>query len=96
MELACADPFEFRAADGRLTGGSAQHLSQFHAELERCPSVVVADHDASADFSRWIAHVIGDEHLVRSVRDAELAAGSGGTEDARSRILTAIGDRYLV
>ncbi len=86
--------FHFDAPDD---GRVATNLREFHRHLDACQLETIARHARQHDFSRWIRHVLQDEHLARTVEQIEgqlLPERSSATR-VRVAIKQAIEDRYL-
>lgn len=77
------------------TGVAAANLAEFHDSLLRSEGDVIRHHAANADFSRWLAGVIGDEELAGDVRDVERAIKNGvDVELIRRKLVALIERRY--
>ncbi len=49
----------------------AANLREFHRHLNTCQPETIARHARQHDFSRWLHHVLQDEHLARTVSHLE-------------------------
>jgi hydroxymethylpyrimidine pyrophosphatase-like HAD family hydrolase len=75
------------------TAGSARDLEH---ELRTCDDAVIVHHCVHADFSRWVAEVLGDPPLAAAIAAAEsaLRSGTASTDQARAALTHAIRQRY--
>ncbi len=88
--------FHFWTVQGP-TGAAAANIEQFHHEVEHAQAAVLAHHFAGSDFSHWMAGVLSDSELARTVRSIEAAwrdSDRATVEPFRARLLAAIEDRY--
>jgi hydroxymethylpyrimidine pyrophosphatase-like HAD family hydrolase len=81
-------------AGNALTGLRARTLREFVAALERARPADLDGHLRRHDFSRWIADVIGDYSLARTLRDIEDDSSAGGRARAPTQLAQAVRGRY--
>lgn len=95
--------FHFCRFEGDPAGPVALSMDDFDRMLHRCAPEVVRHHALRADFSRWVADVLGDTELATHLAGAEAALAPGrsdagddpAVEATRAALLDAVEERYL-
>lgn len=85
--------FYFTDGNGRILG-AARNLAEFVTLAGQSPDSVWDRHLHSGDFGAWFLEVIRDEELAQ--RAIELAEARADVGHARSRIIAAIRERYVI
>lgn len=80
--------------NGRPFGSAARTLKDFVTMLTQVPAASVEDHARRSDFSRWIAHVFGDQPLAAEIRKVERKYRQGELTDIRDSLIEPIRERY--
>jgi len=62
--------------------------------LTQVPAASVEDHARRSDFSRWIAHVFGDQPLAAEIRKVERKYRQGELTNIRDSLIEPIRERY--
>jgi hydroxymethylpyrimidine pyrophosphatase-like HAD family hydrolase len=95
-QLSAGRRFYFRRTGDTTTGTSAGNVGELERELRTCDDATIEHHCGHADFSRWVAEVLGDPPLAAAMADIEQAVTSGtaGTAQGRDRFVSVIQDRY--
>lgn len=88
--------FFFREGPGAATGPTAGNIVELEHHLRSCSDDAIRHHGTNADFSRWVADVLGDGRLGMEIArfEADLQAGRLDAGRARARLLEAIHRRY--
>lgn len=96
-QLSADRRFYFRRDLDTPTGTSVGSIGELGRALRSCgDDMIVAHHSRHADFSRWVAEVLGDPPLAAAIADVEYAVRSGtaSTAEGRSMLIALINDRY--
>jgi hydroxymethylpyrimidine pyrophosphatase-like HAD family hydrolase len=95
-QLSADRRFYFRRDRNTPTGTSAGSTGELEHELAHGDDAIVAHHSEHADFSCWVAEVLGDPPLAAAIAEVEQAVRSGAASavDGRSRLISVIHDRY--
>ncbi len=94
--LAPGRRFYFRRDWDTPTGATAGSAADLERELKAAEDAVVTHHSRHADFSRWVADVLGDPPLAAAIASAEHAIRSGtvSAAEGRSALIHVIRHRY--
>jgi hypothetical protein len=95
-QLSAGRRFYFRQNRDTPTGTSAASIGELERELRYGDDAIVAHHSQQADFSRWVAGVLGDPPLAAAIAEVEdhVRSGTASAADGRRRLISAIHDRY--
>lgn len=88
--------FYFRRDRDTATGATAGNTADLERELKTVEEDVVAHHSRHADFSRWVAGVLGDPPLAAAIAEVEhaIAVGTASAGEGRTRLIHVIRRRY--
>ena len=80
--------------DGSATSFRARTMREFVSILEQWPDLALRSHMRRHDFSRWIAHVVGDYPLSKTIELLEAEQTSGDANIDAHTLTQAIRARY--
>ena len=80
--------------NGHNFGAPARTLKEFAQMQERLPIEAIEGHAQRGDFSRWIAHVFGDQPLAAAIRKVEQRFRRGKEKELPQALIKPIRERY--